>query len=201
MIKEKSIESTIIFLKFLTKFQSIKRDLYAVGEERMENDAEHSYQLAMMGWFLNNELQLNLNNSRLIIYSLIHDLVEVHSGDTPVFTERTELLKSKNDRERIALDRIKKEFNKFPELAVQIESYSKMKDDESKFIKIVDKILPALNIYLDDFKTWQREKRNIAEWDLYITSKANIYPEVKDYILRIKNFIINKYKTQYGNVD
>jgi len=41
-----------------TQFACIDRTIYKTGTEHMENDAEHSFQLAFLGWQLNDMLTL-----------------------------------------------------------------------------------------------------------------------------------------------
>ena len=52
-----------------------------------ENDTEHSYNLAMTAWYLAKWFP-ELNRDLLIRYALVHDLVEVHAGDTYIWFER-----------------------------------------------------------------------------------------------------------------
>lgn len=67
------------YLSFLDEFRQIKRVMYATGEDRMENDMEHSYQLTMLAWYFIDAYNLNLDLNRVMRYSLVHDLVEVYA--------------------------------------------------------------------------------------------------------------------------
>ena len=53
------IENIFKFANFLYKFQQVKRIMLATGEDRQENDAEHSYQLAMLSWYILNGNELD----------------------------------------------------------------------------------------------------------------------------------------------
>lgn len=46
------LKKIFTYLHFLDEFRKIKRVIYASGEERLENDMEHSYQLAMLAWYM-----------------------------------------------------------------------------------------------------------------------------------------------------
>ena len=46
------LESSLNFTKFMVALQKVERAIYIPGEDRKENDAEHSYQLAMLAWYL-----------------------------------------------------------------------------------------------------------------------------------------------------
>jgi len=152
------IQNLLDFTAFLHLFQKVERTIYATGTDRNENDAEHSYQLAMIAWYVNHTNRFGLNDEKLIKYALAHDLVETYAGDTYFHTADTSLKESKTQRERDALLKIKDEFKGFVELAAYIELYEERTDPESRFIYALDKILPVINIYLDKGRSWQRDK-------------------------------------------
>lgn len=88
-------------------------------------------------------------------YCLVHDLVEVYAGDTYIYSQDSEHLNSKIQREEEALELIKQRLQEFPDMVVNIERYEQKQDKESLFVYALDKILPALNIYMDDGRTWK----------------------------------------------
>lgn len=152
------IQNLLDFTAFLHLFQKVERTIYATGTDRNENDAEHSYQLAMIAWYVNHTNEFGLNDEKLIKYALAHDLVETYAGDTYFHTTDTELKESKAQREHDALVRIKNKFGDFAELTTYIAQYEERADPESRFIYALDKILPVINIYLDKGRSWQRDK-------------------------------------------
>jgi len=149
------LDKSLEFLKFLRKFEEIKRTVYR-PDGREENDAEHSYQIAMMAWFLSNEFDLKLSTEKLLKYGLVHDLVEVYAGDTPAYSADLQIHQSKKEREEKAFERITKEFTHFEELIETITAYEKKEDEESIFVYEIDKIIPALNLYMDDGYGWNK---------------------------------------------
>ena len=153
------MEELIGFIEFTRKFASVERIILARGKKRMESDAEHSFQLALAGWYLNEKDSLGLDCSRIIRYALVHDLVEAYAGDTiPGYGEATEDRKTKDDREAAALARIKTEFPEGKDLWNWADAYERKQDQEARFVYALDKILPVINIYLNDgteFETWK----------------------------------------------
>lgn len=132
-------------LSLIDQFKRVKRTIRNVGQEIHENDAEHSYELAVFCWFLANEVNkgdASLDTEKIFKYALAHDLVEAYAGDTNSFDE--EALATKDDREHAAFEKIKEEFGFFPELALSIERYENQIDAESIFVRSVDKIQPML---------------------------------------------------------
>lgn len=164
------LEKSLKFLKLLRNLELVERMVYRPSD-RKENDVEHSYQIAMMAWFLSDQFNLKLSTEKLIKYGIVHDLIEVYSGDTPVYSkDPINTAETKKEREDKALIVLKKEFSDFKELIETIENYEKKVDEESTFVYEIDKIVPALNIYLDKGYGWnklnikleeiKREKRN-----------------------------------------
>ncbi|MDB5260354.1 MAG: metal dependent phosphohydrolase, putative hydrolase of superfamily [Candidatus Nomurabacteria bacterium] len=152
-----NLTDVLEFTKFLNLFQEIKRGYKVVREDRYENDVEHSYQLAMLAWFLADTQSLNLNKGLLIKYALVHDLVEVYAGDTFIYSKDQSAHDSKHDREEAARIKISEELSNFRDLNSIIVNYEKREDEESKFIYVLDKLYPVIQIYLDSGRTWKEK--------------------------------------------
>lgn len=146
------------FIDFTHKFQQVKRTILATGEDRDENDAEHSYQLALVAWYLIRSRGFKLNIDKVLQYSLVHDLVEVYAGDTYFHTANPVLKDSKQQREQAAAEKITTQFAEFSDLREIIDRYEQRADPEAAFVYALDKILPVINIYLDQGKSWQRDR-------------------------------------------
>ncbi len=124
-------------------------------EKRDENDAEDSFQLAIVAWYIISTHDLKLDINKILKYALVHDLVEVYAGDTPIHQATKEMHDNKHAREVAALKRIKKEFPEFPEMVTLIKEYEERKTEETKFVYVLDKLLPDLVMYLDDGHAWK----------------------------------------------
>lgn len=174
-----TLTNLLKFVQLLNDFRRTKRVVLANGEDRWENDVEHSFQLAMLAWYIVSTERLSLNLDHVLKYALIHDLVEVYAGDTYLHTNNEELRNSKPHREREAAARLEKEFPKLKDLHRLIAAYEKREDQESKFIYALDKVQPTLNIYLDDGRTW-KEKGITLEMEIQRkVDKVTASPEVK----------------------
>lgn len=152
-----NLDKIFDFIKFSHKFQQVRRVLLVNGEDRKENDAEHSFQLVLLAWYLINGKGLDLDMKKVFMYATAHDLVEVYAGDTYFYTEDLELRNSKKSREKEAARRIINEFPEFSELHDIIEKYENLDDEEARFVYALDKILPVINIYLDGGRSWKIE--------------------------------------------
>ncbi len=150
------ISKVIGFTSFLNKFNEVERTILLKWQDRWENDSEHSFQLTMLCWYMNDSLQLWLDTSKILKYALIHDLVEIYAWDTYFYTSNQKELDNKEKREHDAAIQIAKEFPEFSEMNKLIQEYELKADDESRFVYAVDKIIPVLNIYLDEWRTWKK---------------------------------------------
>jgi len=151
------LDRLLEFCRLLLQFQAVERVVGIPGREQDENDAEHSYALAMAGWYLVQTLELDLNIDRVIRYGLIHDIVEVYAGDTFAFDTDQRAHQTKRQREELALHQLQQELPHFGDLTDQIEQYEQLADPESRFIYALDKLMPELVIYLGDGSSWHRD--------------------------------------------
>lgn len=200
----KTSEQLVDLIDFLQKFAGIRRTVKIQNREDMENDAEHSYQLAMTAWFIVDQFNLDMNRQRLLEYALVHDLVEVYSGDTDPYLSSEEYLNSKAEREEQALKRIKGEFQNFSSMSQAIHKYEAKGDNEAKLIFLLDKILPVVNTYITNhsyykdagvtFETWREmllKNEGKAELEIY---------EVKVFLDELSGFLQDR-KTEIFKAD
>lgn len=149
------LQQIIKFIDLIHQFQKVERVMKIRDRDNPENDVEHSYQLAMVAWYATSSYNLNLDIDKVIKYSLLHDLVEAYAGDVDAFDLSPGRDKIKAEREHQALVRLKSEFPEFPEMIKIIEEYELRENGESKFVYALDKVLPPINIYLDNGRNWK----------------------------------------------
>lgn len=169
----KNIEHTDLiqlmkFMEMTNKFNLVKR-LVPKKDDTLESDPEHCFQLALVSWYLIQKHELALDLEKVFKYALAHDLVEVYAGDVDAFTQTEEVAQKKKQAEHKAYERLKKEFPEFPEIFQIIQEYEKKIDQESRFVYSLDKILPVINIEL-----------NNGDYYLKNQSTREIYMRFKD---------------------
>ena len=169
----------------------VKRTIYATWEDRMENDAEHSFQLAMSAWYLIDSMKLNLDISKILKYSLAHDLVETYAWDVFFYTSNTKELEEKEEKEQEAAKMISENYPEFVDLHKFIEEYEKREDEESKFVYALDKLLPVINTYLDEWRTWKEYDISLDILvdlkDMKISECKKVHFVWQDFVKIIKN--------------
>lgn len=186
------IEGIVKFTKLIHDFQKVERALHVPGVDRMENDVEHSYQLALVGWYAVTVNTLPLDVNKVIKYALLHDLVEVYAGDTDATDPNPEVHASKAAREHEALLQLRTELTEFPELLEMIESYERRQDDESMFVYSLDKILPPLNAYLDSGRAWKIRGLTLQEVIDHASKRVSGHNEVKKYFEQLAEILENE---------
>lgn len=169
------------FSKLLNTFACVERVCYKPQTDRRENDVEHSYQLAMLAWYIAGNTSLTLDKDLVLKYALIHDLVEVYAGDTYLYSKNQDDHDSKQEREESARLRIVEEFPLFADLHRTILQYEKREDNESRFVYVLDKIHPVIQIYLDKGRMWKEQEVTLAMLIEKKADKALLSPELLPY--------------------
>lgn len=144
-----------------------------------ENDTEHSYDLAMTAWYLSKWFP-ELDKAKLIQYSLVHDMVEVHAGDTHVFGTE-EQLNSKVEREAKALKKLQKEWPDFKEMTDMLQDYESKANDEARFVYALDKVIPVMLVFINEGYSWKRQNVSIEMLKRVKAEKVNLSPEILPY--------------------
>ncbi len=90
--------------------KNVFRQTHLSGHGRRENDAEHAWHMAVMAYLLREYANENVDIAKVMIMSLIHDIVEIDAGDTYAYD--AEGLKTQKAREDAAKERI---FSLLPE--------------------------------------------------------------------------------------
>ena len=155
-----NLEDMMQFSQLMLRLQDVVRAIHVPNRDIKENDVEHSYHLAMMGWYLNVSGKLGYNTDNLVKYALIHDLAEAYAGDVSALDPVGRI--GKPEREAEALERIRNEFPLAEEIIIAVHNYETLADEEAKFIYALDKLMPMVMVYLADGRTWREEKQGFT---------------------------------------
>jgi 5'-deoxynucleotidase YfbR-like HD superfamily hydrolase len=149
--------------------------------ERHENDAEHSFSLGIAAMCIAPKIDEELDLGLVAQYALVHDLVEIYSGDTSVYADQSART-SKHGRERAARRKIQNKFGAtFPWLVHRIDEYAERRTAESNFIYALDKLLPHALVLIADHHhvkpDWHTYKRTE---DVARQKIAASYPDLSE---------------------
>lgn len=145
MDKERErLEQQIRFIIEVDKVKNIFRQTYLADANRKENDAEHSWHLALSAVLLKEHMKEDVDLLKVIIMVLIHDLVEIDAGDTYAYDP--EGAKTKRARELKSADRIfgilpEDQGSYFRKLWDEFEEYESA---DAKFAHLLDNFQPFL---------------------------------------------------------
>lgn len=191
-MSQPDINRLIEFHKLLNSYAEIERVVHIKrhGNVELESDTEHSYNLAMTAWLV-AEYFPELDNGKVLKLALVHDLVEIHAGDTFIFAEQ-EMLDSKKSREARAQKQLQKDWPDFPELQQIITDYETLASPEARFVYAFDKLMPMITVYLNDGITWREKEMALERLDAEKTQKMKVAPEVYKYWKEMHKMLVAK---------
>jgi 5'-deoxynucleotidase YfbR-like HD superfamily hydrolase len=145
-------------------FYQVKRHTPIRAEGgRYENDAEHSWSVALMATALAPHIDPKLDIGKICQFATVHDLVEVHADDTSIFADEA-MKASKDNREEMALLKLQEDLKALPWISTTIKEYEAQTSIEAQFVKSVDKLLPLIFDYIEDGLFYQENKITVEEW-------------------------------------
>lgn len=157
------LKQQIDFLMEIDKVKAVLRQSVILGDiNRRENDAEHSWHMAMCTFVLKDYIELeNIDLERVFKMILIHDIIEIYSDDTPAFSNT-----SKEDKYKKEVEAGKKIFGMLPteqskeffELWLEFEN---MESNNSKVANVFDRFQGFIQNLSSDGHTWK--KWNVTE--------------------------------------
>lgn len=141
---ESRIDRQLAFSLEIDKVKNVFRQTHLSGHGRNENDAEHSWHMAIMAYLLREHSNEEVDIAKVMLMCLIHDIVEIDAGDTYAYDENS--LKTQKSREDAAKQRI---FSILPEeqaaeLVALFDEFEAYETAESKFAHAMDNIQPLI---------------------------------------------------------
>jgi putative hydrolase of HD superfamily len=150
------LTNALAFLREVDKLKAIARQTRVTFDpERRENDAEHSWHLAIMAIVLAEHGPRELDLLAVLRMVLVHDLVEIDAGDTFIYDDAHAA--SQAERERRAADRI---FGLLDEpmrgeLRGAWDEFEAGATPSARFARAIDRVQPILQNYYTDGASWR----------------------------------------------
>jgi putative hydrolase of HD superfamily len=144
----------LAFILEVEKLKTILRKTPLLDRSRVENDAEHTWQLALMAMVLSEHSHEPVDLMRVIKMLLIHDIVEIDAGDTFAYDHAART--SQAERELKAADRI---FAILPEdqareFRTLWDEFELKQTSEARFANAMDRLQPTLHNFFTGGGTW-----------------------------------------------
>ena len=175
------MENLLKFFTEIGKLKKMPRRGWVIRDiKNPESIAEHTFRVAIMGWFLGEEKKKDFDIEKIIKMALIHDLCEVYAGDTTPYDsilpkgkkKRRELMKtwprfSEKEKKNLADKKYKKEKEGLeklikdlpPKLKHQVKmlwlDYERGLSPEGRFFKQTDRV----ESFLQAVEYWETYKK------------------------------------------
>ncbi len=179
-----NLKKQMAFLIEIDKLKNIFRQTLISDKSRNENDAEHSWHMAMYAIILEEYAPKDIDILKVIKMALIHDIIEIYAGDTFLYDEQ--MTKSKEKREKEAAKKIYSILpsDQYNEIKSIWEEFEKKETKEAIFCSTLDRIQPIILNYLTKGGTWKKHnvtKKMVLEKGYLIFEKAD--EKLKKYVL------------------
>lgn len=154
-INSEKLRKQIEFIITIDEMKNILRRNLVVDASRRENDAEHSWHLAVMAMILEEYSADKVDISKVLKIALVHDLVEVYAGDTFAYDVKGN--EDKLDREIMAAEKL---FGMLgdgqgDEIRAIWDEFEAKETEESKYANAIDRLQPLILNYLTNGHTWK----------------------------------------------
>ena len=155
---DERLKKQLDFALEIDKEKNIFRQTHLSGHGRNENDAEHSWHLAVMAYLLKEYANEEVDIAKVMLMCLIHDIVEIDAGDPYAYD--TEGLQTQKAREDAAKERIfsilpEEQKTEFLALFDEFEAYETA---ESKFAHAMDNFQPLILNNSNNGGDWKEHK-------------------------------------------
>ncbi len=162
---DERLKKQMAFALEIDKVKNIFRQTHLSMNGRNENDAEHSWHMAVMAYLLREYANEEVDIAKVMLMCLVHDIVEIDAGDTYAYD--TEGLKTQKAREDAAKERIfsilpKEQKEEFIALFDEFEAYE---TPESKFAHAMDNLQPLM----------LNNSNNGGDWSAHQVTAEQVY--------------------------
>ncbi len=180
--KNERLNKQFEFTIEIDKMCDILRRTVLINKSRRENDAEHSWHIAVMAQLFTEYTKEEINVGRVVQMLVVHDLIEIYAGDTFAYDVKGN--EDKEEREKLAADKL---FAILPEdqgrqIRLLWEEFDAMETSDSKYAACMDRLQPFLNNTLTNGHTWieGKPKRSQIEERMHVIKE--MMPEVYEWV-------------------
>ncbi len=165
----------------LDQLKSVYRRAYISDGSRNESSAEHSWHLAIALLALKEIIPKELNLDHAIQMALFHDVCEIGAGDISVYDSNRS---KKATDEDAYMKSLAAKYGGFGQVAQSFwHEYENQQSLESKWVKVVDRLLPFLLNLATQGRTWKEESICRSQViDLLNKDIGNVSPRLLEWM-------------------
>lgn len=176
------LNQQLLFTALIDQMTKIERRTLLIDKSRRENDAEHSWHIAVMALLFREYAKEPVDLNRVVPMCLVHDLVEILAGDT--FAYDTKGNANKKEREQEAADVI---FSRLPEEQGKLlrdywEEFDAMETSDAKYAACMDRLQPFFHNTLTEGHTWVEGNTNRSMVEKRMAVVRDFMPEVYEWM-------------------
>ena len=172
----------LLFTAEIDKMTDVLRQTVLINKSRRENDAEHSWHIAVMAMLFSEYASEPVNIGRVVQMCVVHDLVEIEADDTFAYDVQGNI--GKAEREKEAADKL---FSKLPEdqghmIRSLWEEFDAMETADAKYAACMDRLQPFLHNTLTEGHTWGQGKVTRGAVEKRMVVIKDFMPEVYEWL-------------------
>ena len=176
------LDQQLRFTAEIDKMTSILRRTMLVDGSRRENDAEHSWHIAVMALIFEEYAAEPVDISRAVKMCVVHDLIEIYAGDTFAYDATGNA--DKAEREAASADKL---FAQLPaeqgaEIRSLWEEFDAMQTPDAKYAACMDRLQPFLHNTLTDGHTWVESGTCRAQVEKRMSIIKEFMPQVYKWV-------------------
>lgn len=178
------LDAQLKFTAEIDKMTSVYRKTLLIDRSRAENDAEHSWHIAVMALLFEEYAVEKVDLRHAMEMLIVHDLIEIYAGDT--FAYDVEGNKTKAAREEAAAEKL---FSILPpEQGAKIralwEEFDAHATPDARYADCLDKLQPYFHNIMTEGFTWRNA----------IAGKRTTRKQVAQRMSPLKDFMPEVYK-------
>ena len=195
-----SLHDQIQFLVAIDRLKHVVRQSPVSGLSRKENSAEHSWHVAMYAAVLAESVRPDADVARVVKMLLIHDIVEIEAGDTPIHGDVTARA-DQAERELVAAENL---FGLLPasqgeEFLNLWKEFERGESTDAQFAKAIDRLQPLIQNVMTGGGTWtDNDVSRDQVFERYGPTISGGSSELWDYA---KSFVESHFSSVNGNDD
>lgn len=180
---DERLNSLLKFSALAEEMDKISRRTKLADGSRRQNDAEHSWRIALMALMFKDYFDEEVDATRAAAICLAHDLVEIYAGDTFAYDAAANV--GKEEREAAAAQKL---FGQLPDdiarkLRALWNEFEEFKTPESRYANCMDRLEPFLNNSLSlTGGTWTEAGATVAMVEKRIGPLKENMPRVWEWV-------------------
>lgn len=149
------MQAVVEFILEIDRLKAVTRKVKPMGQDRYENSAEHSWQLALLALSLAPHADAGTDMDRVVRMLLVHDIGEIDTGDTLAFVEH-----GWAERKAAELAAVTRIFGLLPEgegerMLELWREFEAAESREARFANAIDRVMPVLLNLANRGQSWR----------------------------------------------